>query len=87
MKGGTRKYERVIWEKGAMAAKWKGESRLSSHHFPTVLISCSCFLNSADPTISGPRSLEASFGTYLIRQTLAYSSVLDYFSPWYYVKY
>ena len=40
---GTRKYEHVIWEKGAV-----------SPQFPPVLFSCSLFLNFADPTISEP---------------------------------
>ena len=43
----------MIWEKGAVAGKRKGIPFLS----PVSLFSCSHFLNFADPTIAGPRTV------------------------------
>ena len=49
---------------------WKKEGRRpSSPQFPPVLFSCSCFMNSADPTISEP-----GLG-YVIGRTKAFKTI------------
>ena len=58
---GTRKHERVVWEKGSSGGGKKevierALRRPFSPQFPPVLFSCSRFLNFADTTISEPKT-------------------------------